>query len=70
MASLFNPSARTPFSRQKVQNVDQVTLRKFVCIADIIGGDSSIMGIDEPLVGLLNSKPFAQGTMKVAFDVS
>jgi hypothetical protein len=28
------------------------------------------MGIDEPLVGLLNSKPFAQGTMKVAFDVS
>lgn len=70
MASLFNHSACISALHQKVQNVDHITLCKFMCIANVIGGDSSIMSIDKLLVGLLNSKLFAWETMKVAFNVS
>ena len=72
MASLFNPNVRTltSQSRQKVQNADQVILRKFLCIADVVAGSSEVLDVDKTISGLLKSTPFARGAMKLAFDVS
>ncbi|KDR78004.1 hypothetical protein GALMADRAFT_138162 [Galerina marginata CBS 339.88] len=71
MVSLFNPNARSSSTgtRPKVQTVDNVTLRKLICIADVVAGSSDILDVDTTLTGLLKSKPFAHGAMKVAFDL-
>ena len=70
MTSLFNPNARASASRQKAQNADHVTLRKFICFADVVAGSSEILNVHKTVSGLLKSAPFARGEMKLAFDVS
>lgn len=70
MTSLFNPNARASVSWQTAQNADHVTLRKFVCIADVVAGSSEILDVHKTVSGLLKSMPFARGAMKLAFDVS
>jgi len=70
MTSLFSPNAHALASQQKAQNADHVTLCKFVCITDIVAGSSEILDVHKTVSGLLKSTPFAQGAMKLAFDVS
>lgn len=69
MASLFSPNARASASRQSAQNADYVTLRKFVCFADVVAGSSEILDVHKTVSGLLKSTPFARGAMKLAFDL-
>jgi len=55
---------------EKAQNANHVTLHKFICITDIVAGSSEILNVHKTVSGLLKSMPFAQGAMKLAFDVS
>ena len=49
---------------------DEVVLEKYVCVADVVKGNASIIGTGNVLSGSLITMPFGRGTMKLAYDVS
>ena len=70
MMSFFNPNACASASQQKAQNADHVTLCKSTCFADVVAGSSEILNVHKTVSGLWKIMPFAQGEIKLAFDVS